>query len=125
MKIGTKANAIDDLGKFDGSKMTIKVNGKQIYPQKRYSIVRVDNRCPDFFCKYKVMKDEKSFSCNDCNLHRKYGDTKEQMIKKVAQVLIKDEMKYCKWKTKVQKEVCWQNNMELAKEIVEFLGVEE
>lgn len=46
MKIGTKANSIDDLGKFDGSKMTIKVNGKQIYPQKRYAIVRVDYKCP-------------------------------------------------------------------------------
>ena len=55
MKIGTKANAIDDLGKFDGSNMTIKVNGKQIYPQKRYTIVRVENKCPlniedDFYC---------------------------------------------------------------------------
>ena len=80
---------------------------------KRYAIVRVDGRCPDFFCKYKVMKDEKSFSCNDCNLHRKYGDTKEQLIRKVEQVIKRQSLKGA----------IWESN--LAKEIVEFLGVEE
>ncbi|MBR2505397.1 MAG: hypothetical protein IKB70_00445 [Bacilli bacterium] len=96
--------------------------------QKKYAIVRVDNTwCPNkfenidnrFVCDSR-RKNIKRVHCERCN----YGDTKEQLIKKVAQVLIKDEMKYCKWETKVHKEVCWQNNMELAKEIVEFLGVE-
>jgi len=95
----------------------------------RYAIVMVDKvlNCPIYvgitgFCKVN------DGGCDNCKMKTEkgnYGDTKEQMILKVAQVLIKDEMKYCKWETKVQKEVCWQNNMELAKEIVEFLGVED
>lgn len=44
MKIGTKANAIDDLGKLDTSKMSIKVNGKQIYPQKLFRNIQRDSR---------------------------------------------------------------------------------
>ena len=109
----------------------------------RYAIVRVDkehylNSCPsgfeeinnDFVCSYNkdtiLYQKDKTLNQYVCDCSKcRYGDTKEQLIRKVAQVLIKDEMKYCKWKTKVQKEVCWQNNMELAKEIVEFLGVEE
>ena len=79
---------------------------------KRYAIVRVDNRCPDFFCKYKVMKDKLSFSCNDCNLHKKYGDTKEQLIAKVKQAL---QIGY-------NKGIILSDTM--AKFIVEFLGVE-
>ena len=87
---------------------------------KRYAIVRVE--CPpkneidaQFVC---FPKDN---NCSGC----RYGDTKEQLIRKVAQVLIKDEMTYCQPETEVHKRISWQNNMELAKQIVEFLGVEE
>ena len=88
--------------------------------KKRYAIVRVDNRCPDFFCKYKVMKDELSFSCNDCNLHKKYGDTKEQLIRKVAQAIKKgteDRTGNYGYSLKFYEPI--------AKFVVEFLGVEE
>ena len=126
MKIGTKANAIDDLGKFDGSKMTIKVNGKQIYPQKRYAIVRVDNRCPveeeEDICLVDRIKmfpcfNDKRLSCKKCN----YGDIKEQFISKVEQIIRRPiqkgdlELKSKGFKYGVRR---------LAKEIVEFLGVE-
>ena len=97
---------------------------------KRYAIVRVDDRCPDFFCKYKVMKNEKSFSCNDCNLHRKYGDTKEQLVKKVAQVFFKRKLKAYKKlfdivPNKADAKQVYKCCLEVAKEIVEFLGVGE
>ena len=106
---------------------------------KRYAIVRVDMReqrdghyfdCPEHFekingrfvCAHHYGKAYFPFeTCENC----RYGDTKEQLIRKVAQVLIKDEMKYCQPKTEVHKRISWQNNMKLAKEIVEFLGVEE
>lgn len=126
MKIGTKANAIDDLGKFDGSKMTIKVNGKQIYPQKRYAIVRVDDKCP-------IIEDLgycDDVLCDDCKFKENYGDTKEQLIRKVAQILFKEKIKHFietfskeyldkKWKQIYSKEA-----YEEATKIVEFLGVE-
>jgi len=92
---------------------------------KRYAIVRVDNRCPDFFCKYKVTKDEISFSCNDCNLHGKYGDTKEQLVRKVAQVLYRDELRFCIWKEDIKYlPKVYERCLEKARKIVEFLGVE-
>lgn len=93
--------------------------------KKRYSIVRVDkdyylNSCPagfeeinnDFVCSYKKSKtlNNLSTNCKNC----RYGDTKEQLIRKVAQAL----------------ELCMKKGYrtitleELAKEIVEFLGVE-
>ena len=75
---------------------------------KRYSIVRVDGECPkgfneDIYCKW----------CGNCG--RIYGDTKEQVIRKVQTAL----------------QLCSKNRVEkcnqfyfVAKEIVEFLGVE-
>ena len=122
MKIGTKANAIDNLGKFDGSKMTIKVNGKQIYPQKRYAIIEVDyESCP---IKYNIPHTYK----NRCILHNEnceqcgsYGDTKEQIVSKVEQIIRRPiqrgdlELKSKGFKYGVRR---------IAKEIVEFLGVE-
>ena len=97
--------------------------------EKRYAIVRVDNTwCPNkfenvdnrFVCDSRK-KNIKYVHCERCL----YGDTKEQLIRKVAQVLIKDEMKYCQPKTEVHKRISWQNNMKLAKEIVEFLGIKD
>ncbi len=86
---------------------------------KRYSIVRVDEDCPKeidskFVCNIKRDK----YDIGTC--YCRYGDTKEQMIKKVAQILFKNAPKetyqprYIEQKRKI---------LEFAKEIVEFLGV--
>ena len=114
MKIGTKTNAIDDLGKFDGSKMTIKVNGKQIYTQKRYFIVRgcTDNgiyRCPtnNGKCLYPKGVEVYCKKCAEIN-----GDTKQQLIKKITTVLKREKIKR-------GLTYYW-----LATKIVEFLRVE-
>lgn len=86
-------------------------------PNKRYAIVRVDdNWCPsvfdnismEFICSNKTnIKSEEN--CKNC----RYGDTKEQLIKKVAQAL---ELCMNKGYRTITSE-------EYAKEIVEFLGV--
>lgn len=82
--------------------------------EKRYSIVRVDGECPkgfneDIYCKW----------CGNCG--RIYGDTKEQLIRKVAQIRFKQETQYgSKDMLKAVYNMCYRQ----AKEIVEFLGVE-
>lgn len=85
---------------------------------KRYAIVRVDGRCPSWCgdsskvnC---IVCDFKDKKCKNC----RYGDTKEQLIRKVATAM------------KIKSAtigVFMSNNVidDLAKEIVEFLGVEE
>lgn len=80
--------------------------------KKRYAIVRVDNKCPlntedNFYCSEYLQKDK----CKKCKEIR--GDTKEQLIKKVAQAL---ELCMNKGYRTITSE-------EYAKEIVEFLGV--
>lgn len=93
--------------------------------KKRYSIVRVDGFCP--------LKLERKLNCDnrlcrDCKLIKTYGDTKEQMVMKVAQALLIDEIeRYRKApnceinKTIIEHEsrIC----LEKAQFIVEFLGV--
>ena len=82
---------------------------REIKMKKRYAIVRVDNICPPIkmFCSYRKI------DCKNCL----YGDTKEQMIRKVAtvfgmeKIIVAKDLNEYKYK--------------LAKEIVEFLGVEE
>ena len=97
--------------------------------EKRYAIVRVDNKgikCPDEF-EEKIKSayvcafyDKENFSCDNC----RYGDTKEQLIVKVKQALGRklkdDKLVYIgiPKKRNIRIET-------LAKEIVEFLGVEE
>ena len=80
---------------------------------KRYSIVRVDGECPkgfneDIYCKW----------CGNCG--RIYGDTKEQLIRKVEQGIIIASKK---------KQIYIANpkafSKAVSKIIVEFLGVEE
>ena len=86
---------------------------------KRYSIVKVNNHCPsrfvdnvrnEYVCKIKQARDGYHLNCVGC----RYGDTKEQLIRKVAQAL----------------ELCMKKGYrtitseEYAKFIVEFLGVE-
>ena len=73
--------------------------------KKRYAIVRVDGECPkgfneDIYCKW----------CGNCG--RLYGDTKEQLIKKITTVLRREKIKR-------GLTYYW-----LATKIVEFLGVE-
>ena len=76
---------------------------------KKYAIVRVDKLCPTaveekFLCVRKTCR-----KCED-----NYGDTKEQMIKKIAQAL-----KGTLWNDR--KGMSYE---EISKEIIEFLGVE-
>lgn len=86
--------------------------------KKRYAIVRVDNNwCPFYsdnefrvsgFC-------DGRFECKNC----RYGDTKEQLIRKVAQALertITDGV-YVRFGIPITVE-------KLATDVVEFLGVE-
>lgn len=85
--------------------------------KKRYSIVRVDKHCPSHFeNKINLRYVCKKGDCSQC----RYGDTKEQMILKVAQVIRRyrknlDICEYCDMK----------DEFEIAEKIVEFLGVEE
>lgn len=94
---------------------------------KRYSIVRVDRSCPlsDInigninIGNINVCKISKS--CQNCL----FGDTKEQLIKKVAQVLFKKFMKTnSRFKGLKKIQIAKRLAYKLAKEIVEFLGVE-
>ena len=85
---------------------------------KRYAIVRVENMCPAITEEgINICKTDKNCK-NKCPY--RYGDTKEQLIRKVETAIkrrIKDE--YIVMFGKVIK------TRSLAKEIVEFLGVEE
>ena len=86
--------------------------------KKRYAIVRVDDTCPSGHdgCKVNLVcvQDRNNIKerwCKNCL----YGDTKEQLVRKIAQAL----------------ELCMKKGYrtitseEYAKFIVEFLGVEE
>lgn len=90
--------------------------GKEVYKseekQVRYDIVKTDfNSCP---IKYRMPGKYKKHICFpfqcDCD---NYGDTKEQLIKKVAQIL-KQQMFILE---------VYEDYIEAAKNIVEFLGV--
>ena len=78
--------------------------------EKRYAIVRVEGKCGKNLEYY-----ECDYDCCDC----KYGDTKEQLIRKVAQALERTIIDgvYVRFGIPITVE-------KLAKEIVEFLGVE-
>lgn len=103
--------------------------------KKRYAIVRVDERCPveeeediSLVDRIKMFPcfNDKRLSCKNC----RYGDTKEQLIKKVAQVFFRRKLKVYKkvlggeiLSKKYLKRI-YEKYLEVAKEIVEFLGVE-
>ena len=107
---------------------------------KRYAIVRVDGKCPIHTERLSSQEIDGMFKCSydDCSNCR-YGDTKEQLIRKVATVLrrnLKVDVCSYKYKGKMRKletirfkgkgrfdEIVIELE-ELAKEIVEFLGVE-
>ena len=89
--------------------------------KKRYSIVRVDGKCPyhttdKAFC---INQKEKRF-CIECKIRDRYGDTKEQLIRKVAQIIERRFARNYRFGVLVD-----EIKKGLAKEIVEFLGVEE
>ena len=95
---------------------------------KRYAIVRVDNRCPveeeeDIYLIDRIKMfpcfNDKRLSCKNC----RYGDTKEQLIKKIAQVMLRRFKRIYKGKF-ITVEMAEKQYLEVAKEIVEFLGVE-
>ena len=80
--------------------------------KKKYSLVRVNGECPkgfneDIYCKW----------CGNCG--RLYGDTKEQLVKKVAQVLRREtgSNAIC---IPYERTILWE---EIAEKIIEFLGV--
>jgi hypothetical protein len=87
---------------------------------KRYAIVRVEHYCPIVEdnngdlkqTPYCPQDKDKNFLCSDCKMLKNYGDTKEQLVRKVAQVIKRESLKGAIWES------------DLAKEIVEFLGVE-
>lgn len=89
--------------------------------EKKYAIVRVNWRCPNkdnkeeiqdiFVCANRKDKREQNHNCSDCL----YGDTKEQLVVKVAQIL-KQQMFILE---------VYEDYIEAAKNIVEFLGVIE
>ena len=84
----------------------------------RYAIVKVNNHCPsrfvdnvrnEYVCKIKQTRDGYHLNCVGC----RYGDTKEQLIRKV-------ETAITIWCNKG-----FYNKEHLARKIVEFLGVED
>jgi hypothetical protein len=95
---------------------------------KRYAIVRVDNVCPnihDIHYKF-VCENSNNFKNEKCNNCR-YGDTKEQLVRKIAQALFRRKKKLCEYNfnpnDKFMKEIS-AKQLKVAKKIVEFLGVE-
>ena len=87
---------------------------------KRYAIVRVDNKCPDEFEKIDVQFICRNLSCYEGKECYKnfYGDTKEQLVKKVAQALVRARIE----EDENSKSLSWE---QIATRVVEFLGVEE
>lgn len=117
MEIGTKANEIDKIGKVDTSNIAIKVNDK-VYPPKRYAIVRVDNVCPARINNLSCNETRVMLHCKCGKDIKNYGDTKEHLIKKVAQIILKAWID-----DKLEPNIETPFEVDIAKEIVEFLGV--
>ena len=99
---------------------------------KRYAIVKVNWKCPNkdnkeeiediFVCANRKDKREQNHNCSDCL----YGDTKEQLIHKIAQVIfIKRNSFGGKNMNPIWTETDKIYSYKLAKEIIEFLGVEK
>ncbi len=88
---------------------------------KRYIIVKVNNSCPAMLDDFGCIVARNILHCKCGKDTKNYGDTKGQLIKKVAQVIRKRTdngiiVRYREGSISVE---------ELAKEIVEFLGVED
>ena len=90
--------------------------------EKKYAIVGCQRKCPY----YEVISKKCLLDLEDCskeciNIKGKfqYGDAKEQLIRKMAQIISRyrnnlEDCEYCDMK----------DEFEIAKKIVEFLGVE-
>ena len=100
---------------------------------KRYAIVRVDNSCPAMLDDFGCIVARNMLYCKCGEDTKNYGDTKEQLIRKVAQIIFRKEMKW--WKLhltltpnrKIDEpfiRCIYGQCLEQAKEIIEFLGVE-
>ena len=107
---------------------------------KRYAIVRVDDNCPfmqeklDFSSCSKMFNCDKFIRCEKCEHNCRYGDTKEQLIRKVAQVLLREELEWHREnldiipKGKIDEplvRILYEHCLDKAKKIIEFLGVED
>lgn len=90
--------------------------------EKRYAIVRADNRCPRALEKYCGLKCSPK-GCDGCEIAKNYGDTKEQLVMKVVQAMLRRFKRIYKGKF-ITVEMAEKQYLEVAKEIVEFLGVE-
>ena len=84
----------------------------------KYAIVRVQEKCPSGWNLEPSFCDKK---CKTCKVAENYGDTKEQLVKKVEQVL-KRETENDGIVIPFKKSVLWN---EVAEKIIEFLGVRE
>ncbi len=92
--------------------------------EKRYAIVRVQEKCPagwnlepSFCCE----------KCEECKIADNYGDTKEQLIAKIQQALFKSIFTEQLQKVvaiEEQKRI-YKQYRPMAEKVVEFLGVEE
>lgn len=96
--------------------------------EKRYAIVRVDNSCPAMLDDFGCIIARNILHCKCGEDAKNYGDTKEQLIRKVAQVLFRRrlEMYNLIWggvPSKQEAERYYEVRLEIAEEIVEFLGV--
>lgn len=92
---------------------------------KRYAIVRVDRKCPAY--ENINLCDEENTTCEDCKVNKNYGDTKEQIVRKVATAILRtlkdgEVLKYEEFGTGFIKQPVSVEY--LAERIVEFLGVE-
>ena len=95
--------------------------------EKRYAIVRVDGICPLYLEQRTYKCEMGNFTCEKCYT---YGDTKEQLIRKVATAIFRREVKAYKKYYSIEPMRIITRDVEtkclkVAKEIVEFLGVEE
>ena len=109
--------------------------------EKRYAIVRVEHYCPIIEdnngdlkqTPYCPQDKDKNFLCSDCKMLKNYGDTKEQLIRKITQVLFKEELGwYAEYpkiipKGEIDEPFCrniYEHCLDKARKIVAFLGVE-
>lgn len=98
--------------------------------EKRYAIVRVDNSCPEMLDDFGCSIARNILHCKCGEDTKNYGDTKEQLIRKIAQVIFKVKLARFRrvWKcecNEMEKKGRYIDSLVLARKIVEFLGVEE
>ena len=97
----------------------------------RYAIVRVDNSCPAMLDDFGCIVARNMLHCKCGEDTKNYGDTKEQLIKKAAQVLFKEKVKHFnklfgkEFLDKKWKQIYLKEALKEARKIIEFLGVEE